>query len=84
MNSAAACVSDGVSAPKARILPNKISGIQLLTTADAPGRVGIITQLPQSAQLEVCGEGFDDRTVKVRWLNSFYFVFRQDLEILAS
>jgi hypothetical protein len=37
-------------------------------------------QLPRGATLEVCGDGFNERTVKVRTNNRYYFVFRQDIE----
>ena len=65
----------------ARIVPNRISAIQLTPTNGGGARLGMITQLPQTAQLEVCGDGFNDRTIKVRWRDSFYFVFRADVEI---
>ena len=41
----------------------------------------MITQLPRGAELQLCGEGFNDRTVRVKWAESFYMVFLQDLEI---
>jgi hypothetical protein len=74
--------SSNVSLPRhARIVPARISAIQLF-----PGRHerGLVTQLPQSADVEICGDGFNDRTVKVRWHDSFYFVFRDDLEIVVG
>ena len=69
---------------KARVLPKVISGIQVISAEDGRSRLGMVAQLPQNAQLEICGEGFDDRTVQVRWLNADYVVFRQDLEILSG
>ena len=68
----------------ARILQQKISAIQLTPAHGGGARLGMITQLPQNARLEVCGDGFNDRTIKVRWQNSFYFVFRADLEITKT
>jgi len=67
-----------------RMVSKNIPGIQLVATEDRPERLGLFRQLPETAKLEICGDGFDDRTVKVRWLDSFYFVFRQDLEVLNS
>jgi hypothetical protein len=72
------------SSQEARIVPARISAIHLVIGGDEPGRLGTITQLPQSAHLEVCGDGFNERTVKVRWQGSFYFVFREDVEIGAA
>ena len=69
---------------RARIVPNRICAIELIAGHDNRGRLGGITQLPQHVQLEICGDGFNERTVKVRCQDSFYFVFREDLEVLAG
>jgi len=69
---------------RARIVPSKICAIELIAGQDNRGRLGAITQLPQHVQLEICGDGFNERTVKVRCQNSFYFVFREDLEVLSG
>jgi hypothetical protein len=42
--------------------------------------MGGITKLPKGAQLQIWAKGFNERTVKVKWKDSFYFVFLQDLE----
>ena len=62
-------------------LSSNVAAIQLLP-ADSTGetRLGMITQLPRGAELYVYGDGFNERTVRVRWADGFYFVFRQDLE----
>jgi len=44
----------------------------------------MITQLPEGAELELCGEGFNERTVRVRWAEGFYFVFLQDLDVART
>jgi hypothetical protein len=63
-------------------LSKNIAAIQVLPTEGAgEPRLGMITQLPQNAELELCGEGFNERTVRVRWAEGFYFVFLQDLEV---
>jgi hypothetical protein len=80
--SASGCDTPG---PRVYSLSKNIAGIQVLPAADAgEPRLGMITQLPQGAELEVCGEGFNERTVRVRWAEGFYFVFLQDLEILNT
>ena len=62
-------------------LGKNIAAIQVLPAdgGEEP-KLGMITQLPQGAQLHVCGRGFNERTVRVRWANGSYFVFLQDLE----
>ncbi|MBV9676398.1 MAG: hypothetical protein JO185_08690 [Acidobacteriaceae bacterium] len=42
-------------------------------------KLGLIMHLPASSRLELCGDGFNPRTVKVRHHESYYFVFREDL-----
>jgi hypothetical protein len=62
-------------------LYKNIAAIQVLPSESSTElRLGMITQLPSGAELIVCGDGFNDRTVKVRWAEGFYFVFLQDLE----
>jgi hypothetical protein len=38
-----------------------------------------IAMLPEGAALEICGDGFDESTVRAQWAGRPYFVFRQDL-----
>lgn len=58
----------------------KVSAIQIVQEADGSSDLGLLTQLDAQSPLEVCGPGFDDRTVKVRSGDSFYYVFREDVE----
>ena len=67
-----------------RIVPARISAIPVLAADDGGRRLGTITQLPRGAELQISGEGFNDRTVKVRCHDSFYFVFRDDIEIVVG
>ena len=62
-------------------LNRNISAIQVTTEPDGHTRLGAISQLPQGAVPEICGEGFNQQTVKVRWEGVSYFVFREDLKI---
>jgi hypothetical protein len=71
-----------ITEPRVYCLSKNIAGIQVLPAVGVgEPRLGMITQLPQGAELELCGEGFNDRTIRVRWAEGFYFVFLQDLEI---
>ena len=66
---------------KSYTLMKNIAAIQVLPADSGDGpRLGMITQLPSGAELTVCGEGFNERTVRVRWAEGYYFVFLQDLE----
>ena len=42
--------------------------------------MGTILQLPEGTQVRVCGDGFNERTVKVAWEGGYYFLFFEDLE----
>jgi hypothetical protein len=64
------------------ILSRKIAAIRLDYRAgqnSEKAKLGSILQLPAGSNLEVCGGGFNSRTVKVRHQNSYYFVFEEDL-----
>jgi hypothetical protein len=65
-------------------LAQRISAIQLVATERGQARLGTITQLPPSARVNLCGDGFNERTVKVKYQDCFYFVFRQDLLVSTS
>jgi hypothetical protein len=43
------------------------------------GRLGRILHLPAESDVEVCGDGFNSRTVKVCHNGLYYFVFAEDL-----
>jgi hypothetical protein len=66
---------------RAFTLPTSVSAIQILPTEDGERtRLGLITQLPEGAEIEIGGPGFSDRTVRVRCSGASYFVFLDDLE----
>jgi hypothetical protein len=67
------------SAQNSYTLPRNISAIQVLPAPDGV-RLGTILQLPAGTQLYACGEGFNERTIKVHWEGGYYFVFLEDLE----
>lgn len=62
------------------MLPKQVSAMQLLPAPGAPARLGLITQLPSGAIVDVCGDGFNERTAKVRYCEGYFFVFLQDLQ----
>jgi len=65
--------------PFARSLAKNISAIELNGLENGKARLGPVLQLPSGAQIEVCGEGFNDRMVKIRSNGKYYFAFRSDL-----
>ena len=58
------------NAPAMQILPDETGKL----------RLGTLIRLPEEAQVQLCGEGFDERTAKVTWCGSTYYVFRDDLQ----
>jgi hypothetical protein len=61
------------------VLSRKASAVQLETRANGTPKLGLICQLPPGARVELCGDGYSDRTVKVRYRDNLYFVFRNDI-----
>jgi hypothetical protein len=71
----------GAGCPKTTyLLQRNISAIQIIPDAHGRMRLGTIVQLPEGAQVEVCGEGFDERTTKVCCRGGFYYIFLEDIE----
>lgn len=60
-------------------LTRTISAIQLLPAEDGGAKLGLLSQLGPGLGVEICGTGFDERTVKVRSSDHYYFVFLEDL-----
>jgi hypothetical protein len=62
-------------------LSNDTPAIQLIRMGNEM-QFGPIVTLGQGNQIELCDDGFDKDTVKVRCQGQFYFVFLKDLEPL--
>lgn len=62
------------------VLSKTISAIEAAGTNDGAVKLGLLSQLHAGTIVERCGNGFTDRTVKVRTQTAYYFVFLQDLE----
>lgn len=60
-------------------LPNTVAAIQASCAREGAPELGAISHLPEGAELEFCGDGFNDSTLKVRWEGQSYFVFMQDI-----
>ena len=61
-------------------LSKNIAAIAIEGTEQGRPRCGLIAQLPKGTQLEIVGEGFNNRTAMVRYHDRAYFVFLQDIE----
>lgn len=56
-----------------------ISALRINHSPEGIEELGLFTQLPREPSLNVCGEGFNERTVRVTFKGLQYFVFREDL-----
>lgn len=80
LNKSVLSIPDCLVPERSQTLSRTIAGIQLVPVDAKQGRLGNVSQLASGSRLDLCGEGYDARTVKVRCDGSFYFVFLQDLE----
>ncbi|MDQ2777249.1 MAG: hypothetical protein M3Y57_20380 [Acidobacteriota bacterium] len=60
-------------------LPREISTIQIIAAGEEKARMGLIVSIPAVSEVELCGIGFNDRTVRICWQGGYYFVFLDDL-----
>jgi hypothetical protein len=60
------------------VLNAAIHGIEAPFIEHATG-VGLGREIPKGARLLVCGDGFDEHTVKVLWRGNYYFVYARHL-----
>lgn len=80
MNPQALFIPDRVSQTQSYTLSKNISVIQLVQDKEGSTRLGIISELAKGTQIDVCGDGFNQRTVKIHSRGHFYFAFLQDIE----
>ena len=57
----------------------RVSAMQVSPGEDGTFRMGLLTQVELSPDTAISGPGFNDRTVRIRNGEHFYFVFREDL-----
>ena len=62
------------------VLAKNTSAIQIIPNGYGRVRIGTLLRLPEGARVEVNGEGFDSRTVRVVCEGNSYYVFLEDLE----
>ena len=80
MNVDALTSPSSVPFASAYVLPKNVSAIQVLPAAEGePTRLGLLTQLPEGAEIHVGGPGFSEGTVKILCQGAAYFIFLDDL-----
>lgn len=65
--------------PLSHSLAKNIAAIELGAAENGKPRLGPVLQLPNGSLLDVCGDGFNERTIKIRSNGKYYFVFKSDL-----
>lgn len=79
-NQGATFIPDAPSKGQTVWLSKSICAPQLEPKEHGNGaKLGLLAQLVPGMELVVCGEGFNERTVKVRANGVYYFVFSQDI-----
>lgn len=75
---------DYIPAEQRFSLAEDIAAIEEVPSAD--GKIGLapVSRITKGAEVEYCGEGFNEQTMKVRWQGTIYFIFREDLPIPAQ
>lgn len=67
------------------VLPKIVSAIPILPSEQGGStRLGLLTQLPEGAEIEIGGPGFNDRTLRVKCGTAAYYVFLDDLELVRK
>jgi hypothetical protein len=85
MNVDATYVAEEALFERLYILPRIVSAIQILPSDEyGSTRLGLITQLPKGAEVEIGGPGFNDQTIQVRCGAASYYVFLDDLEMVRK
>jgi hypothetical protein len=79
MNSNSQCLPQHEPVQGVLTVPQALSALELLP-AHRGAHSGRITPVPKGTRLQVCGRGFNERTVQVRWEGRVGFVFLQDVE----
>jgi hypothetical protein len=69
----------------AYVLPKNVSAIQVLPAEEGePAGLGLLTQLPEGAEIHVGGPGFSEGTIKILCQGAAYFIFLDDLVSLRK
>jgi hypothetical protein len=80
MNMDALSIPDAAVCHKTVFLRKRVLAIQLAAVKHGGTKLGPLSHLGTGATLELCGDGFNERTLKVRMDGQYYFVLAQDIE----
>jgi hypothetical protein len=83
MNTDAFFIPDIQACEEGIRLLRPISAIQLVPKEGGGAKLGLVAQLGPGTTVQRCGDGFNERTAKVRAHDQYYFVFLQDIESKA-
>ena len=73
-------IPESVHTLRSYTLSRRVAAIRLTRAAHgAQGKLGEIVQLQPGTRLDCCGDGYNERTIKVHYAGEFYFVFLQDV-----
>jgi len=73
-------VPESVHPLRSYTLSRRVAAIRLTRAAHgSKGKLGEIVQLQPGTRLDWCGDGYNERTIKVHYAGNFYFVFLQDV-----
>ncbi len=78
-------IPESVHSLRSYTLSKRVAAIRLTRAArGSEGKLGEIVQLQPGTRLDCCGDGYNERTIKVHYDGSFYFVFLQDVANTAG
>ena len=78
-------IAAGMPFGRVYVLPKIVSAIPILPSDESGSlRLGLLTQLPESAEIEIGGPGFNDSTIRVKCGAASYYVFLDDLELVRK
>ena len=61
------------------VLQKCVSAIPITLGRDGRSEMAPMAMLPEGAALHICGDGFDEMTVRAQWAGQAYYIFCQDL-----
>jgi hypothetical protein len=80
INTSAISIPVSISVERIITLAKPIMGVELVCNErQRTIKLGPLSELTSGSTLDVCGEGFNERTIKVRCNGFFYFVLRHDV-----
>lgn len=73
-------IADGAYSEKSSKLWKNITVMRLAANQQGDLHDAGLSELPKGAEVDLCGVGFNKRTVKLRWRGEFFIAFVRDLE----